>query len=58
MALRNNDEQIEFVRLTGAMMEQVKESIPQIETTEEARSFVISKTINQNWLGKNKRRFK
>lgn len=49
MILRD-DEQVEFIKLTGARMEQVKESIPQIETADEAKSFIIGSTGTLRFL--------
>lgn len=37
----SDDEQVEFIKLAAARMQTVKESIPQIDTADEAKSFVI-----------------
>lgn len=39
MVLRNNEEQIELVRLIGDRMQNIKESIPTTWTKEETRFF-------------------
>jgi hypothetical protein len=37
----SDDEQVEFIKLAGERMQIVKDSIPQIETANEAQSFAI-----------------
>ena len=52
MVLRNEDEQYELVRLIGARMEQVKESIPQMSDADEARNYAMGTASTLSYLAK------
>lgn len=52
MVLRNNDEQIELVRLIGSRMQDIKESIPTTWTNEETRFFAEGSASTLLYLAK------
>lgn len=52
MVLRNNDEQIELVRLIGDRMQEIKESIPTTWTNEETRFFAEGSASTLLYLAK------